>query len=120
MSTKTSQRDIVLEAAPSRTAVPFASSLEHLLAEIGRVELLVRAQLIKVGQEGTRQAGGAGDDLAGLVISEQEVADLLSPPVGFAAICRDRRSVGTAGVDSQGGQRARLCAAKKAFAREFG
>jgi len=84
VTSKASQIDIAPTVAPPQAGVTsFASSLEHVVAEIGRVELLVRAHL-----ETTRHASGGGDELKGLVISDQEVAALLgrepgSPP--FAA-----------------------------------
>jgi len=51
---------------------PFASSLEHVLAEIQRLELVVRIHL-----ERRPPASGQSDDLKGLVISDEEIADLL-------------------------------------------
>lgn len=54
---------------------PFASSLQHVLVEIRRLELVVRVQL-----ERSRHAPGESGDLKGLVISDAEIADLLRRP----------------------------------------
>jgi ATP-dependent 26S proteasome regulatory subunit len=84
----------------------FSTSLEHLLAELGRIQLLVRAQ---VGR--ARQLHGAhdNDQLQGLVISEAEVDELLTrqpgvprfaiapEPEGWAAVQSAIESV-TAGI----------------------
>lgn len=63
-------------AAPDEATPPFASSLEHLLAHLERVDLLVRAQVSRV-----RQAVG-DDAFRGLTISEAEVDALLQRPLG--------------------------------------
>ncbi|APR88472.1 Cell division protein FtsH [Minicystis rosea] len=55
--------------------LPYASSLEHVLAELARVDLLVRAHVARA-----RRAHGGG--LPGFVISEEEVDALLARPLG--------------------------------------
>ncbi len=57
----------------------YATSLEHLLAEMDRVQLLVRMHV--------ESAQGAAhvNDVQGLVISEQEVQELLERPAGMLA-----------------------------------
>src|SRR5450432_3921660 len=77
-------RNVSAQRPNPAEVIPFASSLDHILAEIGRVELLVRAQVAKA-----RQVSAGADEYKGLVISEQEVADLLrrtpgSPPFADA------------------------------------
>src|SRR5713101_7128716 len=60
----------------------YTTSLEHLLAEMDRVQLLVRTHVKSV------QGAAHVNDVQGLVISEQEVQELLDRPAGtltFAA-----------------------------------
>jgi len=76
------RREHASPRAEQRVA-PFANSIEHILAEISRVELLVRWQLEQMHRS------GAANEFKGLVISDEEVSDLLkreqgSPP--FAAV----------------------------------
>ncbi|MFP5287945.1 MAG: AAA family ATPase [Thermoanaerobaculia bacterium] len=59
-------------------AEPFKSSLEHVLAELERVDLLIRAQVERA--RGTFQDQG---ELQGLYISEQELDALLAEPAGL-------------------------------------
>jgi len=67
------------QSARSGTATSgyFASSLEHLLAELERIHLFIWKQ---VGN--TRQAHKEDSQFQGLVISEQEVDELLARPAG--------------------------------------
>jgi hypothetical protein len=58
---------------------PYASSLEHLIDELGRVDLLVRAQVARA-----RHAAG-GEELRGLSISDDDADELLDRPIGRAA-----------------------------------
>ena len=60
------------------TAEYFATSLEHVLAELGRVELLVRHQVWHA-----RQSQKSRDGFQGLYISEADVDDLLDGPIGI-------------------------------------
>jgi hypothetical protein len=57
---------------------PYSTSLEHVLAELERMDLLIRAQVQRARQ--TVQEEG---DLQGLYISEQEVEALLAGPAGL-------------------------------------
>ena len=57
---------------------PFESSLEHVLAELERIDLLIRAQVERA--RGTFQDQG---ELQGLYISEQELDALLAEPAGL-------------------------------------
>ena len=56
---------------------PFANSIEHLLAELERVDLMIRARVAQV-----RQAQTDDEHFRGLYISEQEVDELLRKPLG--------------------------------------
>jgi SpoVK/Ycf46/Vps4 family AAA+-type ATPase len=56
----------------------FASSLEHILAELERIDLLIQAAVACA-----RQTQGATDEFQGLYIPEQEVDALLSRPAGL-------------------------------------
>jgi AAA+ superfamily predicted ATPase len=60
-------------------AVPaaFAGAVEQLLAELERIDLLVRSRVARV-----RQAQGEDADFRGLYIAEQEVDALLARPLG--------------------------------------
>jgi MoxR-like ATPase len=57
---------------------PFKSSLEHVLAELERIDLLIRAQVERA--RGTLADQG---ELQGLYISEQELDALLAEPAGL-------------------------------------
>jgi SpoVK/Ycf46/Vps4 family AAA+-type ATPase len=56
---------------------PFRNSVEHLFAELKRIDLLIASQVRRARQSQTR------DDLQGLYISEQEVDLLLAQPLGM-------------------------------------
>ena len=55
----------------------YANSLEHLLAEIERIDLLIQAQVAQV-----RRLNGADEQFQGLYISEKELDRLLTQPIG--------------------------------------
>src|SRR5687768_10140547 len=57
---------------------PYSTSLQHVLAELERIDLLIRAQVQRA-----RQAIQEEGDLQGLYISEQEVEALLAGPAGL-------------------------------------
>jgi hypothetical protein len=57
---------------------PFAGSADHLLAELERIDLLIRARVAHV-----RQVQSADENFRGLYISEQEVDALLARPLGM-------------------------------------
>jgi SpoVK/Ycf46/Vps4 family AAA+-type ATPase len=56
---------------------PFRNSIEHILAELERMDLLIEAQVRRARQLQKE------DDLQGLYISEQEVDGLLAKPIGL-------------------------------------
>lgn len=56
----------------------YASSLEHLLAELERLDLLIRVQV----QRARQAAEGITDELAAFYIPEKEVDTLLKAPIG--------------------------------------
>jgi hypothetical protein len=62
----------------AKRLIPFASSLDHVLAEIGWVESLVRVPL-----DPLREAPKAPDAYKGLVITDQEIEDLLGRAPGM-------------------------------------
>jgi ATP-dependent 26S proteasome regulatory subunit len=64
-------------AAKPGHARPFAGSLEHILAELERLDLLIEAQIRRVRQSQKQ------DELQGLYISEQEVDALAAQPIGM-------------------------------------
>jgi SpoVK/Ycf46/Vps4 family AAA+-type ATPase len=55
----------------------FATSVQHVLAELERVDLLIRAQVWRARQVQT------ADEFQGLYISEQEVDSLMAEPAGM-------------------------------------
>jgi hypothetical protein len=57
---------------------PYSTSLQHVLAELERIDLLIRAQV-----ERARQTAQEEGELQGLYISEQEVDALLAGPAGM-------------------------------------
>lgn len=57
---------------------PFLNSLQHLLAELERIDLLVQVQVWR-----GRQTQGSDDEFQGLYISENEVDVLLAEPAGL-------------------------------------
>ena len=56
----------------------YASSLEHILAEFQRIDLLIRARIQRA-----RETQSTDAELQGLYISEREVDDLLARPLGL-------------------------------------
>lgn len=56
---------------------PYATSVEHLLAELERVDLMIRARIAQVRREQSED-----EHFRGLYISEQEVDELLRKPLG--------------------------------------
>lgn len=68
------QRTGYADPAP---VVPYRSSVEHILSELERIDLLIEAQVARARQ------GQARDELPGLYISEQEVNALLEQPMGM-------------------------------------
>ena len=56
----------------------YATSLQHILAELERVDLLIRVQVWRA-----RQVQEADDEFQGLYISEREVDALMAEPAGL-------------------------------------
>src|SRR5580698_1356203 len=61
----------------------YTDSMQHVLAELERVDLLVQAQVRR-----QRQRHKVDEQFQGLVISEQEVDELLARPVGIPQFAR--------------------------------
>ncbi len=59
------------------TAEPYSSSMEHILAELERIDLLIQVQVRRARQL------HQNDEFQGLYISEQEVDSLLAQPIGM-------------------------------------
>ena len=55
----------------------YSNSMEHLLAELEWIDLLLRAQVQRA-----RESQGDDDEFRGLYISEEEVDTLLAQPLG--------------------------------------
>lgn len=60
--------------------IPFASSTEHLFAELERIDLLIQMQVLRA-----RQLNAVDNAFQGLVITESEVDALLAAPAGLPA-----------------------------------
>lgn len=60
-------------------AEPFLTSLEHLLAELERLDVLIQARVWQMRQ---MLAAAGGENLRGFYISEQEIDELLAQPLG--------------------------------------
>ncbi|MCB9101747.1 MAG: ATP-binding protein [Anaerolineales bacterium] len=58
--------------------VPFESSLQHILAELERIDLLIRVQVWRA-----RQLIEADEEFQGLYISEEEIESLMATPAGL-------------------------------------
>lgn len=56
----------------------YATSLQHILAELGRIDLFIQVQVQRA-----REVQTAGGEFQGLCISEHEVDALLAQPVGL-------------------------------------
>lgn len=68
-------------------------SLDHLLAELGRIELLIQAQIARA-----RQVQEADREFQGLYISEQELDALLQRPAGLPRWATDPTPLSTGSV----------------------
>jgi hypothetical protein len=74
---------VVEPAAPGASMVSkdrnyFGSSVQHLLAELERIDLLIQLQVSRA-----RQTQEFDEEFQGLYISEKEVDDLLARPMGL-------------------------------------
>jgi hypothetical protein len=56
----------------------FAHSFQHILAELERIDVLIRLQVAR-----SYVIGSNKDELQGLYISEQEIEMLLQKPIGL-------------------------------------
>jgi len=56
----------------------YPTSLQHILAELERIDLLIRMQVARA-----RQLHDTDDEFQGLYISEREVDELAARPVGL-------------------------------------
>ena len=73
----------------------YTDSREHILAELERIDLLVQAQVRRA-----RQLHKADDQFQGLVISEQEVDELLARPAGVPRFLTAPNPPGSADLQS--------------------
>jgi AAA+ superfamily predicted ATPase len=95
----------------SKPAAPlFASSSEHLLAELERIDLLIRSRVAHL-----RRVQSEDEHFRGLYISEQEVDALLERPLGappwLKALQEGRLANVDAALDRLGSRIAQRCAA---------
>src|SRR5215467_8914593 len=67
----------------------FETSLQHLLAELERIDLLIAAQVARA-----RKLYASDEQFRGLYISEEEVNALLKQPLGFPRWARGQTSLG--------------------------
>jgi AAA+ superfamily predicted ATPase len=67
----------------------FETSLQHLLAELERIDLLIAAQVARA-----RQLYANDEQFRGLYISEEEVNALLKQPLGFPRWARGQTTLG--------------------------
>jgi hypothetical protein len=67
----------------------FENSLQHLLAELERIDLLIAAQVARARQLYTND-----EQFRGLYISEEEVNALLKQPLGFPRWARGQTTLG--------------------------
>ncbi|MEO8935534.1 MAG: ATP-binding protein [Burkholderiaceae bacterium] len=77
MNAIVSQEEWARRAAPPHDGTAFADSAAHLMAELERVDLLIRAEVA-----GQRKLQAADDQFRGLYISEEEIDGLLERPLG--------------------------------------
>ena len=56
----------------------YSNSVEHILAELERIDLLIRAQVWRA-----RQVHQTDEAFQGLYISDQEIDDLMGEPAGL-------------------------------------
>lgn len=57
---------------------PYTDNLQHILAEVERIDVLIRAQVLRA-----RQLHATDEHFQGLYVSEQEIDSLLSEPAGL-------------------------------------
>ena len=94
---------------------PFRDSIEHLLAELERIDLLIRLDVRR-----SRALHGPDDQFQGLYVSDEEVDQLLNKPLGMP------RAMATGGVSAFAEAQPLLvtvrdgCSARKAAALAVG
>jgi hypothetical protein len=93
---------------------PYETSLQHVLAELERIDLLIRVQVWRA-----RQLHQSDQEFQGLYISEQEVDDLLAEPAGMPRWAVAARQ-GAADVPEALDGLAQVLAARKAASEERG
>lgn len=103
-----------LSGASSVSPNHYADSMQHVLAELEWVDLLVQAQVRR-----QRQQHKADEQFQGLVISEHEVDELLAQPAGIPQFARGA-SLGWAQVESALDQLEEQIRASKAASRSLG
>ena len=93
----------------------FSSSVEHLLAELERVDLLIRARIANL-----RRSQSEDEHFRGLYISEQEVDDLLRKPLGAPQWLMSAQPGRWADIDAALGELAAVIQARKQQSIERG
>lgn len=73
----------------------YLSSLDHILAELERVDLLIRIQIRKA-----QQIQSADQELQGILISEEEIEALLAKPIGLPQWATDPTLLSSAQVQA--------------------
>src|SRR5215472_13220980 len=69
--------DTASDGASGSLGSYYSGSMEHILAELERVDLMIQAQVHRA-----RERHRVDEQFQGLVISEQEVDELLARPAG--------------------------------------
>jgi len=93
----------------------FADSVEHLLAELERIDLLIRARVAHL-----RRAQTEDEHFHGLYISEQEVDQLLGKPLGAPQWLMQAEPERWAGIDASIGQLAAAIALRRRHSAQQG
>ena len=71
----------------------YATCREHILAELERIDLLIRMQVSRA-----REVARNPDEFQGLYITEQEVDELVNRPIGLPQWARDEMPLGAGEV----------------------
>lgn len=90
----------------------YASSVEHLKDELRRVDLLVRAQVFRVRQE--------GDELRGLSISDDDVDEMLERSIGKARWESADPPLALADINTAIQKRAKTIARRRGYSKKKG
>ena len=94
---------------------PFAHSSDHLLAELERIDLLIRSRVAHL-----RRVQSEDEHFRGLYISEQEVDALLARPLGAPQWLHGQDCGQLAGVDPALVDLAQMIACRRAASAEVG